>query len=92
VIGTGAGGGTLAYHLANAGENILILEHGPFSAAGKIELEYYGCVPRKPLSHQRRMEGQGRQAAPSRHWILGGGNTKVYGAALFRLRRLPHSP
>jgi choline dehydrogenase-like flavoprotein len=29
IIGTGAGGGTLAFHLAQAGKNILILEQGP---------------------------------------------------------------
>ena len=30
IIGTGAGGGTLALHLAQAGKRILILERGPF--------------------------------------------------------------
>jgi choline dehydrogenase-like flavoprotein len=30
IIGTGAGGGTLAYHLARAGKRVLILERGPF--------------------------------------------------------------
>jgi choline dehydrogenase-like flavoprotein len=30
IIGTGAGGGTLAYHLARAGKRILVLERGPF--------------------------------------------------------------
>ncbi|HWS98248.1 MAG TPA: NAD(P)-binding protein, partial [Candidatus Methylomirabilis sp.] len=28
IIGTGAGGGTLAYHLAPSGQRILILERG----------------------------------------------------------------
>jgi choline dehydrogenase-like flavoprotein len=30
IIGTGAGGGTLALHLAQAGKSILILERGTF--------------------------------------------------------------
>ena len=30
VIGTGAGGGTLAYRLAQSGKRILLLERGPF--------------------------------------------------------------
>jgi choline dehydrogenase-like flavoprotein len=30
IIGTGAGGGTLAYHLAPTGKKILILERGSF--------------------------------------------------------------
>ncbi len=36
VIGTGAGGGTLAFHLANAGKKILILERGPFMPQEKL--------------------------------------------------------
>jgi len=28
IIGTGAGGGTMAYHLASTGKKILILERG----------------------------------------------------------------
>ena len=30
IIGTGAGGGTLAYHLAPSGQRILILERGDY--------------------------------------------------------------
>ena len=30
IIGTGAGGGTLAYHLAPSGKRILILERGGY--------------------------------------------------------------
>jgi choline dehydrogenase-like flavoprotein len=30
IIGTGAGGGTLAYRLASTGKRILVLERGPF--------------------------------------------------------------
>lgn len=36
VIGTGAGGGTLALHLAQAGKNILILERGPSMPQEKV--------------------------------------------------------
>jgi hypothetical protein len=36
VIGTGAGGGTLALHLARAGKKILILERGPFMPQEKL--------------------------------------------------------
>ena len=38
VIGTGAGGGTLALHLAKAGKEILILERGPFMPQEKLKL------------------------------------------------------
>ena len=30
IIGSGAGGGTLAYHLAPSGKKILLIERGPF--------------------------------------------------------------
>ncbi len=30
VVGTGAGGGTLAYHLAPSGKKILLLERGDY--------------------------------------------------------------
>ena len=30
IIGTGAGGGTLAYHLAPSGKRILVLERGDY--------------------------------------------------------------
>ena len=36
IIGTGAGGGTLAFHLAQAGKRILILERGPFLPQEKL--------------------------------------------------------
>ena len=36
IIGTGAGGGTLALHLAKAGKHILILERGPFLPQEKL--------------------------------------------------------
>ena len=35
IIGTGAGGGTLAYHLAPSGKRILILERGDYVAREK---------------------------------------------------------
>ena len=36
IIGTGAGGGTLALHLAQTGKRILILERGPFMPQEKL--------------------------------------------------------
>jgi choline dehydrogenase-like flavoprotein len=35
IIGTGAGGGTLAYHLAPSGKRILIVERGDYVAREK---------------------------------------------------------
>lgn len=87
IIGTGAGGGTIAHQLALAGKKILILERGTF-------------LPREPQNwdttevflknryHTTEVwkDKEGKDLHPGTgYWV--GGNTKVYGAALFRLRK-----
>src|SRR5215468_10408625 len=87
IIGTGAGGGTLAHRLAPSGKRILLLERGDFlprerenwdSAAVFIDARYQA----KETWYGR----DGRAFHPGIHYWVGG-NTKMYGAALFRLRR-----
>ena len=87
IIGTGAGGGTLAWALAPTGKKILLLERGEY-------------VPREPDNWSTRavnLEGKyqtketwrdrdGEPLHPHTNYGVGG-NTKFYGAALFRLRR-----
>ena len=87
IIGTGAGGGTLAHRLASSGKRILLLERGDY-------------VPREPDNWSTRavnVEGKyqtkeqwwnkaGKPLHPHTNYGVGG-NTKFYGAALFRLRR-----
>lgn len=86
IIGSGAGGGTLAYHLANAGKRILILERGSFLPQEKpnwdttavfLENRYHTKDVWTDIKGHDLHPGTG-------YWV--GGNTKVYGAALFRLR------
>jgi choline dehydrogenase-like flavoprotein len=87
IIGSGAGGGTLFHRLAPSGKRILLLERGDY-------------VPREPDNWSTRavnVEGRyqtkehwrdnaGKDLHPhTNYWV--GGNTKFYGAALFRLRR-----
>ena len=86
VIGTGAGGGTLAYKLAQSGKNILILERGPFLPREKenwdtvevMQLERYHAK-------ETWLDKHGKTLRPGTGYYVGG-NTKVYGAALLRLR------
>jgi len=87
IIGTGAGGGTLAYHLAPSGKRILILERGDYVAREKdnwnpqvVNLE--GKYNTKELWR----DTDGRELHPHTNYYVGG-NTKFYGAALFRLRQ-----
>ena len=87
VIGTGAGSGTLAHALAPTGKRILVLERGDFVPrekqnwdSGAVNLE--GRYNTKELWH----DGDGQPLHPHTNYFVGG-NTKFYGAALFRLRR-----
>jgi choline dehydrogenase-like flavoprotein len=87
IIGSGAGGGTLAHRLAPSRLRILLLERG-------------GWVPREQQNWSSRAvqaegryhtkevwrDGRGRPLRPHTSYNVGG-NTKFFGAALFRLRR-----
>jgi choline dehydrogenase-like flavoprotein len=88
IIGTGAGGGTLARRLAPSGKRILILERGRY-----IPREAENWDTRAVFSQQRYQakepwfDSAGNPFSPYTHYCVGG-NTKVYGAALLRMR--PH--
>jgi choline dehydrogenase-like flavoprotein len=86
IIGTGAGGGTLAHTLAPSGKRILLLERG-------------GYLPREPenwdseevfgreryVTSDTWIDKNGARFRPHAQYYVGG-NTKFYGAILFRLR------
>ena len=86
IIGTGAGGGTIAHRLAPTGKKILVLERGDFLPREKANwnaLEVY----HKERYHtdERWYDREEKEFRPQTgYWV--GGNTKVYGAALLRLR------
>jgi choline dehydrogenase-like flavoprotein len=60
VIGTGAGGGTLAHRLAPSGKRILLLERGPDMRREAPGSWPSGRPPRR--SAPRRREGAGRRS------------------------------
>lgn len=86
IIGTGAGGGTLAYRLAQTGKRILILERGPFLPREKQNWDTQ-TVFNSNRYHNSEVwiTPEGKAIHPGMSYFVGG-NTKVYGAALFRLR------
>jgi choline dehydrogenase-like flavoprotein len=86
IIGTGAGGGTLAYKLAASGKKILILERGPFLPREKANWDTK-TVFNSDRYHNSEVwyDKDGNELHPGMSYFVGG-NTKVYGAALFRLR------
>ena len=83
IIGTGAGGGTLLNRLAPSGKKILVLERGPFLLREKDNWSYHGSF--KYYSSEAMYNKDGGEIYPGFCYYVGG-NTKVYGAALFRLR------
>jgi choline dehydrogenase-like flavoprotein len=87
IIGSGAGGGTLAYRLAPSGVRVLLLERGDYvvrepdnwsSRAVNVDARYH--------TKESWTDGEGRPLHPHTNYYVGG-NTKFYGSALFRLRR-----
>ena len=83
VIGTGGGGGSLLHRIAPSGKRILVLERGPFLPREKDNWSYHGSF--KYYSSETMYNKAGGEIHPGFCYHVGG-NTKVYGAALFRLR------
>jgi len=86
IIGTGAGGGTLAHALASTGKRILLLERGHFL---RREMDNWDPDPvfiqGKYISKDTWYDADGQPFQPQVHYNVGGA-TKLYGAALYRLR------
>ena len=86
IIGTGAGGGTLAHKLAPSGKRILLLERG-----GHLPREPENWSSREIFRKERYLDNElwydkdGNPYKPHQQYFVGG-NTKFYGAILFRLR------
>ncbi len=86
VIGTGAGGGTLALHLARAGKKILVLERGPFMPQEKLNWDTSAVfLDNRYHTKETWQDKDGKDLHPQQAYFVGG-QTKVYGAALFRMR------
>ncbi|MCB1111336.1 MAG: GMC family oxidoreductase [Chlamydiales bacterium] len=87
IIGTGAGGGTLAYHLANnSNKRILILERGGYLPREKDNWRSKAVfLDGKYTAAERWLDKDGKPFQPGIHYYVGG-NTKMYGAALMRMR------
>src|SRR3990172_12450167 len=87
IIGTGAGGGTLAYALAPTGKRILILERGDFVPREQDNWSSRAVnVEAKNNTKEAWRDGDGKALHPHTNYYVGG-NTKFYGAALFRMRQ-----
>jgi choline dehydrogenase-like flavoprotein len=86
IVGTGAGGGTLAHTLAPSGQRILLLERGTFLTREPANWDPGPVfVDGRYISADTWYDGSGTPFQPQVHYFVGGA-TKMYGAALYRLR------
>ena len=86
IVGTGAGGGTLAHKLAPSGMKVLLLERGDYVPREKDNWEPQAVnVEGKYQTSEKWEDGNGHELHPHTNYYVGG-NTKFYGAALFRMR------
>lgn len=87
IIGTGAGGGTLAYKLAPSGKRILLLERGDFVPREKENWDSQAVIVHNRYHiSEAWLDRHAKEFHPGTHYYVGG-NTKFYGAALIRLRK-----
>ncbi len=87
IVGSGAGGGTLARHLAPSGKRILILERGDFLVREKENWSPEAVfVENRYVSPETWFDDKRKPFQPQVHYFVGGA-TKLYGAALYRLRK-----
>jgi choline dehydrogenase-like flavoprotein len=86
IVGSGAGGATLAQRLAPTGKSILILERGEHLTR---EAENWSpravFIQHRYRTQERWYDRNGHPFTPNTHYWVGG-NTSFYGAALMRLR------
>jgi choline dehydrogenase-like flavoprotein len=86
VIGSGAGGGTLARQLAPSGKRILLLERGDWLPREPHNWSASDVfVDNRYVSPDTWYDADGKPFQPQVHYCVGGA-TKLYGAALYRMR------
>src|SRR5262245_25307674 len=86
IIGSGAGGGTLAHRLAPSGKRILLLERGEYVPREKENWDSRAVVVESRYHIKEPwLDKHGKEFHAGTHYAVGG-NTKFYGAALIRLR------
>ncbi|MDM7855536.1 GMC family oxidoreductase [Cellulomonas alba] len=86
IVGSGAGGGTLAHRLAPSGKRVLILERGDWLPREPENWDANAVfVENRYVSADTWYDANGRPFQPQVHYYVGGA-TKFYGAALYRLR------
>ena len=86
IVGSGPGGGTVAWRLAKTGKKVLLLERGDYLPREQDNWNSEAVfIDAKYQAKETWVGGDGRTFHPGLHYFVGG-NSKVYGAVLLRLR------
>ncbi len=86
VIGSGPGGASLVHRLAPTGKRILLLERGDYLPRSQANWDSKTVfVDGAYQAKETWYSSKGEAFRPGLHYFVGG-NSKVYGAALFRFR------
>jgi choline dehydrogenase-like flavoprotein len=86
IIGSGPGGASVAHRLAPTGLKILLLERGDYLPRSRANWDSQTVFVDGTYQAKETWYGKdGRTFHPGLHYYVGG-NSKVYGAALLRLR------
>jgi choline dehydrogenase-like flavoprotein len=86
IVGSGPGGASAALRLASTGKRILILERGGYLPRERENWDTHEVFGRaRYQADETWRSSDGSTFKPGLHYWVGG-NSKLYGAALFRLR------
>ena len=86
VVGSGPGGASLVHRLGATGKRILLLERGDYLPRSRANWDSQTVFVDGAYQAKETWYGaDGREFHPGLHYYVGG-NSKVYGAALLRLR------
>ena len=86
IVGSGPGGGSLAHRLAPTGKRILMIERGDYLPRSRANWDPKTVFVDGTYQAPDTWYGKGGESFhPGLHYYVGG-NSKVYGSALFRLR------
>src|SRR5882757_67077 len=87
IVGSGMGGGTLAYALKDSGASILLVERGDFLPQERENWDVEAVFGQKRYKNAEQWYDEaGTGFDPGTYYYVGG-NTKFYGASLTRFRR-----
>ena len=88
ILGSGAGGGTMAHALSSTGARVLLVERGE-----PVPQEAENWDPaavwrdKRYRADEQWLDSRGKEFRPFMHYVVGG-NTKFWGSVLYRLRRI----